>query len=474
MVFSSFEFVFVFFPLSVVLYYALLRTGFFRCISPYIFFISLIYYSWWDLNNLYIIITSILFNYYIGKRFSNSNKYKKICLTLGITGNLAALGIYKYTDFIIQTINNICGSQIPLQQIILPLGISFFTFQQIAWLVDNYRGDYQGGKETFWDYCCFVCFFPQLIAGPIVHHHEMMPQFFNTKNYTVNWENIFNGIVLFSLGLSKKVLLADTFAFIAQYAFDSAPSLSFMDALIGALAWTLQVYFDFSGYSDMAIGGALFFNIHLPWNFDSPYKACNIEDFWRRWHMTLSRWLRDYLYIPLGGNRYGKSRMHLNLFITFVLCGLWHGAGWNYVIFGLLHGIAVIIHRIWSEYLHFRMPRSISWTLTFAFYVGTLIVFRSSDFTRIKIFMEAFGGTNGWMYTSAFRSAVSTPIGITFAKTLQLLGISFVIALFCPNSKELLAKSPRMRIAISMPLFFCSLLFVLFPDQMPEFIYYQF
>jgi len=239
------------------------------------------------------------------------------------------------------------GAKLNLIHIALPLAISFFTFQQIAYLVDSYRG----GVKTygFLNYSIFVTFFPQLIAGPIVQRKEMMGQFERTENRHVNWENIYAGLVIFSMGLFKKVFVADTFAVWATAGFDQAASLNFAEAWITSLSFTLQIYFDFSGYTDMAMGSARFFNIRLPENFNSPYKAINIQDFWRRWHMTLSRWLRDYLFIPLGGSRCGEMKIFRNLMITFILGGLWHGAGWTFVIWGAMHGTAGVVHRVWRR-----------------------------------------------------------------------------------------------------------------------------
>jgi D-alanyl-lipoteichoic acid acyltransferase DltB (MBOAT superfamily) len=264
-----------------------------------------------------------------------------------------------------------------LPQILLPLGISFFTFTQIAYLVDSYRGE---AKEyDFLNYALFVTFFPHLIAGPILHHRDMMSQFASRWTLAVRYRNIIPGLFIFSIGLFKKVVIADTFAIWANTGFDGGKTLYFFSAWATSLSYTFQLYFDFSGYCDMAIGASLLFNIWLPINFNSPYKALDIQDFWRRWHMTLSRYLRDYLYIPLGGNRCSTGRVYFNLMATFVLGGLWHGASWMFIIWGALHGAALVTHRVWKS-LDWRLPKFAAWFLTFGFINLSWVFFRAKTF----------------------------------------------------------------------------------------------
>jgi len=283
------------------------------------------------------------------------------------------------------------GAKIGLFHITLPLAISFFTFQQIAYLIDSYR------KETkeydFLNYALFVTFFPQLIAGPIVHHKEMMPQFASKWNLIKNYKNIALGIFIFSIGLFKKVVIADTFAQWSNHGFDVAKSLNLYEAWATSLSYTFQLYFDFSGYTDMAIGAALLFNIKIPINFNSPYKATSIQDFWRRWHITLSRFLRDYIYIPLGGNRKGKFKTYNNLMVTFLIGGIWHGAGWMFVIWGLLHGMALVIQKIWNE-MGFKMHMFLAWFITFNFLNITWVFFRAKEWNdALKVLKGMFGQT---------------------------------------------------------------------------------
>jgi len=299
MLFNSYEYIFFFLPITFFIYFFLLNKRLVTGAKGFLVFASLFFYSWWNPIYLPIILLSMLFNYMIGETLGKDGDNKRVdrkwVLTFGILSNLALLAYFKYADFFIENYNYVSGENIGLYHLALPLGISFFTFQQISYLVDSYR------KETseydFLNYALFVTFFPQLIAGPIVHHKEMMPQFSNKWNLVKNYKNIATGLFIFSMGLFKKVVIADAFSVWASNGFDHAVALNMLEAWATSLSYTFQLYFDFSGYTDMAIGAALLFNIKLPQNFDSPYKAKDIQDFWRRWHMTLSRFLRDYIYV---------------------------------------------------------------------------------------------------------------------------------------------------------------------------------
>ncbi len=333
MLFNSSIFIFAFLPITFFIYFYLNKKRLTEASKAFLVFASLFFYSWWNIAYLPIILISMLFNYVIGVSLSKNNEHTKISkkslLTFGIIANVALLGYFKYADFLIENINLATNGHIPLLHLALPLAISFFTFQQIAYLVDSYRGETK--EYDFLNYANFVTFFPQLIAGPIVHHAEMMPQFAKTKNKVKNYNNIALGLFIFSIRLFKKVVIADSFAVWATAGFDTAATLNLFEAWATSLSYTFQLYFDFSGYTDMAIGAALLFNIKLPINFNSPYKATSIQDFWRRWHITLSRFLRDYVYIPLGGNRKSNFRTYTNLMGTFIIGGIWHGAGWTFV-----------------------------------------------------------------------------------------------------------------------------------------------
>jgi alginate O-acetyltransferase complex protein AlgI len=285
---------------------------------------------------------------------------------------------FKYINFFLQTINAVSDTHFGLLSLGFPLAISFYTFQQISFLVDCHQ--HKAEEKNFLNYCLFVTFFPQLVAGPIVRHREMMPQFAEGGVGLLDWNNIANGLFVFGLGLFKKVIIADSFARWADAGFSSAEALSFFQAWSVSLSYTFQLYYDFSGYTDMAIGAALLFNIRLPINFNSPYKALNIRNFWQRWHISLSRWLRDYLYIPLGGNRKGTARTLINIIITFLICGIWHGAGWTFIVWGALHGAALAVHRLWRS-LGLRLPNLLAWLCTFLYINGSFVFFRAESIT---------------------------------------------------------------------------------------------
>lgn len=381
MLFSSAAFIFLFLPICFFVYFSM--NSFINPTAGKIWLClaSLFFYGYWDAIYLPLLTLSILFNFTVGvcvssHKISLTYTARKTLLTIAIVMNLFALGYYKYANFFIENINSIYGSDYVIKAIILPLGISFFTFTQIAFLVDSYKG--KAREYNFTNYMLFVTFFPHLIAGPILHHGEMMPQFKDENNIRMNYKNILSGLIIFSIGLIKKVAIADTFAVYAERGYSPGYSYDFFSSWATSLSYTFQLYFDFSGYCDMAIGAALLFNIVLPINFNSPYKSMDIQDFWRRWHITLGRYLRDYVYIPMGGNKVSTLRTYVNLFLTFTIAGLWHGASWMFVLWGAMHGLALIAHRAWKS-LGLRLPGAIAWFVTFMFVNFTWIIFRSPD-----------------------------------------------------------------------------------------------
>ena len=413
MLFNSYIFIFVFLPITLAGFYLIGGRGHHRIAISWLVGASLFFYGWWNPAYLGLILASILVNYALGVSLGNQDTQRsKPLLALGIAFNLGLIGYFKYANFFIQNINWAFGSTFHLETIILPLAISFFTFQQIAYLVDAYKGETR--EYNFLHYCLFVTFFPQLIAGPIVYHKEMLPQFAKDSIYRLNHERLAVGLTIFIIGLFKKIALADEAAKYATPVFHAAEqgvALTFFEGWGGALAYTLQLYFDFSGYSDMAIGLACMFGIHLPINFHSPYKAVNIIEFWRRWHMTLSRFMRDYLYIPLGGNRLGSMRQFLNLTIIMFLGGLWHGAGWTFVLWGMLHGFYLVINHAWQ---HLRRAmghdlqnssawgRGVSLVLTFSAVVIGWVLFRAESLTGALHILSAMAGAGG----------ISLPVGL--------------------------------------------------------------
>lgn len=387
MLFNSIDFILFFLPISLAGYYYLISKRLIYGSKLWLVAASLFFYSYWNVDYLPLILFSISFNFFIGSAIAKDTLgvriNKKAVLVFGILVNIALLGYFKYTDFFLENLNSLTGSNYELPYILLPLAISFFTFQQIAYLADSYHGLTK--EYDFLTYSLFVTFFPQLIAGPIVHHSEIIPQFLKTGNLAKNYQHIAEGIFIFLIGLFKKVLIADILAAVVNKGFDDLNSLNLAEAWVTSLSYTMQIYYDFSGYCDMAIGIALMFNIRLPVNFNSPYKALNIQDFWHRWHMTLSRFLRDYLYIPLGGNRKGPVRTYINLAAIFIIGGIWHGAAWTFVIWGILHGVAIVIHRLWKN-ANLRMNTFWAWFITFNFVNIAWVFFRAESLSdAIKV-----------------------------------------------------------------------------------------
>jgi D-alanyl-lipoteichoic acid acyltransferase DltB (MBOAT superfamily) len=419
MLFNSWQFIFLFLPVTVFIFFQIGRLGKQKLAIGWLVVASLFFYGWWNPAYLSLLIFSTLFNYFVGYVLSQSLTIplnKKWILAVGIAVNLALIIYFKYANFFISTVNHLMETTFNLEKIILPLAISFFTFEQIAYLVDVYRG--QTKEHSFLNYCLFVTFFPRLIAGPIIRHQEVMPQFANPAIYRLDLEDLAVGITIFVLGLCKKVLLADYIAPYAtpvfQAAVDGVP-LTFYEAWAGALAYSFQLYFDFSGYSDMAIGAARMFGIKLPLNFDSPYKAVNIIDFWRRWHITLSNFLRDYLYIPLGGNRKGEFRRNINLMITMLLGGLWHGAGWTFVFWGGLHGLYLIINHQWRslrKLLGYDLKKSQWWSrglgclVTFLAVVVAWVFFKAENMNAAIAMLQTMTGANGFSLSASPSSVV--------------------------------------------------------------------
>ena len=472
MLFSSFEF-FLFLAIVLSGYYALGRASRLYAVS-FLVCASLFFYGWWKLEYLFILLSSILFNFYFVKLLKK--KPTKAVLTLGVLVNLGLLAYYKYAGFLVINLNAAFELSYTVPSILLPLAISFFTFQQIAFLVDSYKNP--AIEYDFLNYTLFVTFFPQLIAGPIVHHSEMMPQFKKQVEIQANRENIVKGLSFFALGLFKKIVIADTLAMTANPVFDAADSgqiVSVYESWLGALAYSFQLYFDFSGYADMAIGIALMFNINLPTNFNSPYKARNIVEFWRRWHMTLSRFLRDYLYIALGGNRKGQFNRYRNLFLTMLLGGLWHGAGWNFVIWGALHGSYLCINHLWG-YLCQRFgnldqlyPPIAAYTLTFLSVVVAWVFFRAVSFDGALGIIKSMGNmqsSSAYIFTASEQLMSATWI-------LLAAGLAFK----APNTAEFISlNNIRVHsIAKLAGLISIGMMWVLLINQQTqEFIYFNF
>jgi alginate O-acetyltransferase complex protein AlgI len=404
MLFHAPVFLLVFLPLTLALYLWLERNAAAGMSIGFLAIASLVFYGWWNPLYLPLLIGSIAFNFLIGRAIAPDAKVagRRALLITGIVANVAVLGLFKYADFAVRTINMLADRSIPDWGFVLPLAISFFTFQQIAFLVDSYQG--KAPERSFPAYCLFITFFPHLVAGPIVHHSEMMPQFARLyagrhRSSEELWRDLAVGFAIFTVGLVKKVFFADQFATWSDNAFRAAGAgveLTFIEAWLGIACFTLQIYLDFSGYSDMAIGLARLFGVKLPLNFDSPYKATSIIEFWRRWHMTLSRFLRDYLYVPLGGNRRGPWRRYVNVIIVMLLGGLWHGAAWTFVVWGGLHGALLMINHAWRAWTSApRIPPVVGGALTLLGVMVAWVFFRADSFNAAWCVLRGMSGVDG-------------------------------------------------------------------------------
>ncbi len=480
MIFNSIDFLFKFLPIVVMVVFVCLRgkAQVFRV--WWLILCSLFFYAQWNYKYLALILGSALFNDLMGQHIHRTREKKYLVLAIAV--NLTLLGYFKYFGFLS---SNLALLGFPDQFVhypILPLAISFFTFQQIAYLVDTYKSNVKDYKLS--DYLLFVCFFPQLIAGPIVQHHQFIHQF-KTK-FKFDDKKFATGCGIFVFGICKKVLIADNLAVHASAAFNSVHAgklIGVVDAWFGVLCYTFQIYFDFSGYSDMAIGLALLFGLNLPMNFNSPYKSLSISDFWRRWHMTLSAFLRNYLYIPLGGNRCSKFRRHFNLMMTMFLGGLWHGAGWNFIIWGGLHGSYLVCNHLFRGYVGNRF-RSANWNilwwfLTFTSVVIAWVFFRSENFPdAVKYFKCMFGFEIG---ETIYRRYSTVGLKIMFC-----LGV----ALLMPNTQEffgllkertnfMLARMKNLQwrpslLTLGVFIFLIMMTLDRISKKTTEFLYYQF
>jgi alginate O-acetyltransferase complex protein AlgI len=525
MLFNSYIFIFAFLPVALLIFYRLGKVSH-RLAALWLVAASLFFYGWWNPRFVGLLFSSVAFNYaagyLIGHRLQRG-KATGMLLAGAIAVNFMLLGYFKYANFFLVNVNALFAFNLPIGEFFLPLGISFFTFTQIAYLVDTWRGKVR--EYDFIHYLLFVTYFPHLIAGPVLHHAQMMPQFARATTYRVHWENIALGVSIFVLGLAKKVLLADSLAVFSSPVFDIARDGGqpmFVEAWIGALSYTLQLYFDFSAYSDMAIGLSLMFNVRLPLNFNSPYKSASIIEFWRRWHMTLSAFLRDYLYIALGGNRKGTVRRYANLMATMLLGGLWHGAGWTFVMWGGLHGFYLLINHAWRSFKG-RMgwgaggaiARFFAAGLTFLSVVIAWVFFRAESFSAAISVLTGMSGARGislsdsvGTHLGAFAlkmeqanvvfSGLAPLSGINPDKAMILITLGLMIVWLLPNVAQmtqryrptweslqsasveepqgwltrLLAWRPNMLYALMLGVLFAWSVFSL--TQISEFLYFQF
>jgi alginate O-acetyltransferase complex protein AlgI len=515
MIFSSYEFMLVFMPVTLAGFFLCTRIGP-RAAVAWLAAASVVFYARWNVAYVPLLLGSIAFNYCCGmlllKRRADASVRMGGWLAFAVAANLALLGYYKYANFFLNSVDALTGFDLHIAGIVLPLGISFFTFTQIAFLVDAARGKVRDSNPL--NYLLFVTYFPHLIAGPIIHHAEMMPQFSRAATLRLDAQNVALGLTAFAIGLLKKVLIADSLARFATPVFATAAlqHVSFYESWIGVLAYTLQLYFDFSGYCDMALGLSLFVGVRLPLNFNSPYQAADIADFWRRWHMTLSRFLRDYLYIPLGGNRHGVARTYLNLMITMLLGGLWHGAAWTFVVWGGLHGAYLVVHRLWSglplakQLQGRRAWRPVATALTFVCVVVAWVFFRADSMPTATRLLGSMFDVRGMLilpeqikpYLGALaQTAVRSGFEFQFGSVpLILEGVAWIAVLLpavvlLPNTQRILGTGrisldadvagagvaappwmPVRRWAVVVGLLIAGSLLSL--NQAGEFLYYQF
>jgi D-alanyl-lipoteichoic acid acyltransferase DltB (MBOAT superfamily) len=456
MLFNSFSFLLGFLPITLIGYFLLARRNPTWGVA-WLALASLFFYAWWDVRYLPLLLASICVNYGCAQVIRRAQgRARTGWLAAAVVANLVLLGYYKYANFFYTSLT---GEHADVLQVVLPIGISFFTFTQIAFLVDTARGFVQEGR--FIHYLLFVTYFPHLVAGPVLHHKEMMPQFADPRNALPRASNFSVGGTIFIIGLAKKTLLADSLAPYANMLFNAPGEPSLLVAWGGVLAYTFQLYFDFSGYSDMAIGLSRMFGINLPLNFNSPYKSLNMVEFWRRWHMTLSRFLRDYLYIPLGGNRHGKLRAKVNLMVTMLLGGLWHGASWNFVVWGGLHGLYLVIVHAWQA-LEARLGwqgssragRLAAWALTFVAVVFAWVFFRAADLPSALHIVAGMVGQHGLSLPDAIGARLgglrnvlsqlgvgwSLGGGTQFIETWSWVVLAALIALCAPNTQQIMHR----------------------------------
>ncbi|MDB4224865.1 MBOAT family protein [Granulosicoccus sp.] len=464
MLFNSYIFMCVFLPIVIVGFYFLRGRGHGTACLIWLCTSSLFFYGWWNPAYIILIVGSILTNYLLAQWMFNTQieHWKRRIFYLSLLFNLGLLGFFKYADFILQNVNLVTAAELPLLNLVLPLAISFFTLQQIAYQIDAYQGLVK--EHSFLKYSLFVSFFPQLIAGPIVQHKAVMPQFNFEGGKYFDDKNLCIGIFIFCIGLFKKVCIADNLAIFATAGFENTADLTLIDSWISSLSYTFQLYFDFSGYTDMAIGAATVFNVHLPVNFKSPYKASNLIDFWQRWHITLTSFITSYVYTPLVRcfSKITFGKMMFVTFVTMAIAGVWHGAAWTFVLFGVMHGVGLVVNHFWKKGKR-KLPLLIAWFITFNYVNLTFVVFRASSIESAGQVVGAMFGFNGlasllhiyenvimhgvWVLIEPFGRVFQEPDGV--ARALVFIIIAFGIIFCFKNAFELKKNfKPNFRTAI--------------------------
>lgn len=475
MIFSTYKFIFAFLPIAFFGYFLLNRFRYYSIAKIYLVVASLYFYGQGSPDFFPFFLGSIVGNYVVGscltKMDGEQQKQKKLLLFIGVMANVALLGYYKYTDFFIENINALTGSDIALKKIVLPIGISFFTFQLIAFLVDSYRGETK--QYDIINYLLFITFFPQLIVGPIIHHGEVVPQFENEEKLKFNPDNIALGLFLFSIGCAKKILMADPLTTDAQAFFGNIhENLTMIESWYHSIEYTVSYYFDLSGYADMAIGLGMMFNIVIPHNFNSPYKARNFQEYWKRWHMTLSRFLSTYIFrsVYRKGDKY--RNYYVATMVTFFVSGFWHGAGWTFVVWGIVNGVLVCI-AAWMKRKNLKFPFLISFLMTFTGAVLVRVLFVSGTFTdawNVYRGMLNFSSLGGSLY-EILRQGWGFVKGNSMNSILIVIGL--FICWFLPNSKEMAEKfKPNWKTALYSAVLLIACIMQM--NQVVQFLYFQF
>ena len=421
---------------------------------------SLVFYGWWDPRFVVLLLAQAAISWAAATVYLTTDRRPHAVIFLAIAGNIAVLAFFKYWAFLATNVSTAFGLSLPAPHVVLPIGISFFTFEIISYLADvRWHG---APRYSLRRYLLFVCLFPRLIAGPIVRHHEIIPQFDADPRRDGCAERLSKGAIWIVIGLVKKVFIADPLAAVSDphFANAAAAQLDFGAAWSGALAFTLQLYFDFSAYSEIAIGVALMLGFILPQNFDAPYRATNLRDFWRRWHMTLSRYVRDYVYVPLGGSRSGARRYMTATLVAMALCGLWHGAGWTFVAWGLFHGIGLIIFNFWDKRGP-ALPQAAAWMITMLFVICGWVLFRAADFSAASAMLMSMAGLNG------LSGHLDAP---------ALLAVAALIALAGPTTASTITNilKPQPAIAVAAAVAACAVILKVGGGQAQDFIYFQF
>ncbi len=476
MVFSSYEFIFLFLPIVLIGYFCAHKSMMLQNII--LVAGSLFFYAYFNPSYLLIILASIIVNYLLAYTISKFSEKKhgvsKLACVVAVLFNIGLLGYYKYYDFFVENINSVFSTDFNLKNIILPLGISFFTFQQLSFVISVYKKEEK--VEDILTYSLFVSFFPQLVAGPIVSYSEMIPQFLDKSRRRFNIDNFSAGLYVFVLGVFKKIVIADTLNIFVNNGYTQDEIISAAAGWVVSLSYTLQIYFDFSGYSDMAIGLGKMFNIDLPLNFNSPYKSASISEFWKRWHMTLGRALRNFVYIPLGGNRKGKLRTYLNYLVTFLLSGLWHGASWTFVLWGGLNGFCIVIEKIFGKILG-KVPKVIKIALTFLVTNALWVLFRAESFEQAMEIYSAmlnFGNFNlSAVSALAQDGIIGIPSAIAIAYVAVILAVLLSVVFFMKNVVER-SKNFKPTTANAILIAVIFVVSILFISRESVFIYFNF